>query len=332
MSSAWNAGWDRKGAQYLERDQQRTKDVEGATQRSQAEAQEKFGPYAETVEKEQKSAQAGLAGLGQGTSFLGVGERERVMQDLQQRSGAAVQGAAQRGMSHSGSLLRSQQQSMMQQALASAALDSEEEQRRRQALMNVEQHISLAKEARQNIPSQYGEETGPDGRRPMGRSEVFEPEVQRMETRDRQINELLTTVRGQRLSRDDMLRGMAQNLDEVYQSSVQSRIRQAQEQGISETDIQLMVQEMEAEKGEAMQQMEGMANMLSAPNPAEAAAALQAFYTPERMEFVEQQSMNPLIPMAAGVFGAAVGGLATGNPAGAKAGYETASAVGSYYA
>ena len=304
-------------------DQQKSISVPADTAR----AQENYGDFVKTVESEQKAAQEGLSRLGDGQKFVGEGERERVMQDLQERSGAAVEGAAQRGMMHSGALLQSQQQSAMQRALAGAALDTEEAQRQRQALMNVEQHISLAKDARQNIPEQVGTSIQP-----------FENEVQRMEARDKGINTLLTAARDQRITRDSALQGMSQNLDSIYQESMQLRIQQAQSQGLGETDIQLMVQSMEAEKGQALKEMEGMADMLLNPDPAEAASALQAYFTPERMQLGSGDSYSPFWSIVLGTAGAVAGGavgMSVGGPAGVMAGvgggYRAGSAAGSLF-
>ena len=327
--ASWKEGWGdfkdwASGQKYKDYAEDR---YQQEVSSSESKAQDQYGDFVKTAEQEQKAAQEGLSRLGEGQKFVGVGERERVMQDLQERSGAAVEGAAQRGMMHSGALLKSQQQSAMQRALASAALDTEEAQRRRQALMNVEQHVSLAKEARGNIPENVGVAAQP-----------FEKEVERMEVRDRGINTLLTAARDQRLTRDDALRGMSQNLDAVFQESMQLRIQQAQAQGLGETDIQLMVQSMEAEKGQALQQMEGMADMLLNSDPAEAAAALQAYYTPERMQLGDDDPYNPFWSMFGGGAGAAVGGIAgfaIGGPmgavAGARGGYQVGSGIGSLF-
>jgi hypothetical protein len=233
-------------------------------------------------------------------------------------------GAAADGVMHSGALGQARRATAQKQAMASAALLAEEERLKREQTAKIQQMSgAVSQAATEGIPT-YVEKDG-------HLYPMFEKEWATYRKRDDEITQILGAIQKNRLSPKQLQSMFNQEIQRTYSQVAGEAVSEARRLGMSDQYVAGLEESMKQDMNRAMASSAQMVSSLSGPDPQATATFLQGIYRPDRYQAAEQvRAGNPLISVVAGGIGAVIGGVATGTPMGALAGYNIGSGVGQF--
>jgi hypothetical protein len=277
----------------------------------------------EETEREQKNL-LGYAKTAQGTSTYLTGEEKRgPLLAWEEASRQHLQGAAESGTIHSGSLGMARRSAARQNALQEASLQYEDERRERARLMEIEQMRAVVEQGREKIPSSVVQEHEGAQRRVT----LYKTERERIAATDKEIQRIISELDKRRPSPEEMRGRFTQEVNASYDELKQQAMAEAKNLGMSADYIAGIGQGFDQDRQRALGDIESFVGALSAPDPAQTQALLASMYTPDTIEPLTQAKYDPWGALIFGGAGLALGAY-LGGPVGAAAGWSAGSQVG----
>lgn len=279
---------------------------------------------------------------------------------LQTRYGQGMQQAmtyhADKGQLTSAALSMAQATLLQQRAYGAVSLRAQEEAERRARMMEAEQQLKASQEASRELPewalaepteqqrleaelrkAEYEARARAAGGSSLGMgppsamprpAPVFEEERQKAKRMQDEASRLIGDFQTRRPTEEQLRSTFQKTVDEAYAAEEQQHIAAARRRGMSEDFIEGLRYHLAKDREEVMNEAAQYIGKLTGPNAQEAATALSAMYTPEKLQLYEQ-TRNPMAGVLFGLAGAAIGGLVPGGSiAGAQLGYGLGSATG----
>ena len=291
-----------------------------------------WDPFAAEAER---NATAGLGYMQElqnsAPMFATAGEREDAAQTFSAGRRKVTSAAAQRGLLSSASFDNMLREGAQQEAVASAALVAREEQGRRAQQLQASSVLGQASTAVRQLPTEMDVTyVGGDSitSRAKKTTSVFDPERQTITDAQTEASRILNDLNTRRPSYQQMGQTLAREVNNSFNVQANKMMEMAKQRGMSGEYVQGLKARLETDRKSALTQADRFARDVTGADPQIAAATLQALYSPDRIEAIQQERINPLWGLAGGVVGAIVGGVAGGGPGGAAAGYGVGSGLG----
>jgi hypothetical protein len=243
---------------------------------------------------------------------------------------------ADQGMLSSSSVSRAQAALMQEKVAAKVSLQAAEEAERRSRIMKSEQLLQQSQAAIRELPEgavamKTAEQLEKERKTTAGWVDPFtvidpyKTERDKAMASQREASQLIQDFQTRKPTTEQLQTAFQQTVDDAYRQGEEALIQQARARGASDSAIEGLRANLAADRQSIMNAAQEAITTLTGPDPAAASAALNAIYTPEQINNIENHRANPFWALLGGVTGALLGG---GTVEGTELGYNLGTAAG----